>query len=124
MFSNNNKYILKLLIGFRIGLSALFFNIFKYSFLRIGLKSGYFLQLEINAKYLFPFLLFCKKHTLCLFTILTDITCFESLGSKYKYILIYSLLNIKNSFRLLLKLQVTEFNNTLLSTTSIFSCGG
>lgn len=123
-FINNKGYIYKLLIGFRTGLNSLFIHIFKDCYFRIGIINNYNLQIEIDNKYLYPFIFFCKKHTLCLFNILIDLICFEFLGTKYRYVLIYNFLSINYTLRLLIKIKLQELNNSLLSITSIFYTAG
>lgn len=121
IIKNNNNLLYKLLNGFRIGITSLLINIFKTGYCRIGLISGFQLQIELNSKYILPFLFFCKNHGLCLFHILTDIICYEFLNTKYRYTLIYNLLNIENCIRLLIKIKIQESNNKLLSITTIFN---
>ena len=121
MITNNNKQLLKLLLGFRAGVFSLLLNIFNLAILRLELLTDYNILIEINDIYLFPFLYFCKKHSLNLFTILTDITCYELLGVTFRYTLIYSLLSPKNSLRLFIKIKTKEFNNKIFSITSIYN---
>jgi len=118
--STNNNFLLKLLIGYRIGVSSLFLQIFNNKFSSIGILTGFNLQIEINLKYLFPIIFFLKKHSLCLFTLLIDIVSYEFIGNKYRYALVYSLLNIETSLRLFVKVKLQEYNTTLLSVTSLF----
>lgn len=120
MLTTNDSSLIKLLIGFRTGLVSVILKIFNHSYLQITIISGFNLQIELTLKYLYPFLLFCKKHSLFLFTILTDIICYEFLGNKFRFILIYTLLNIKNSLRFYVKLKTSESNNNLISITSLF----
>ena len=119
MYKNSNS-LLKLITGLRTGLNNIFLNTFKHSLKRIGITTGFNYQIEISVKYLYPLLFFCKNHSLCLFNLLMDLTCFEFLGSKYRFVLIYNLLNINNGLRLVIKCKITELNNTLLSSTSLF----
>jgi NADH:ubiquinone oxidoreductase subunit C len=117
---NNNNFLLKLLTGYRIGLSSLFLQTFNTTFSKIGILNGFNLQIEISLKYLFPIIFFFKKHSLFLFKLLIDITSYEFLGSKYRYILVYSLLNIETGLRLFIKVKLQEYNTSLLSIASIF----
>ena len=104
----NTNILYKLLVGFRTGISSLIINTFKYTYLRSGLLNTFHIQLEINIKYLFPFMFFCKKHSLCLFDLLIDLICFEFISNRYRFILIYSLLNLTLSTRLFVKFKVCE----------------
>jgi NADH:ubiquinone oxidoreductase subunit C len=120
MLLTNNSSLIKLLIGFRIGLTSVILNTFNLSYLQINIISGFNLQIEFTIKYLYPFLLFCKKHSLSLFNILTDIVCYEFLGSKFRFVLIYTLLNTTTALRLYVKVKSPETNFNLLSITSLF----
>ena len=120
MYTKNSTLLLKLLTGYRIGFSSLFIQIFNNTFSKIKILNGFILQIEINLKYLFSTIFFLKKHSLCLFKLLIDITSYEFLGNKYRYILIYSLLNIETSLRIILKVKLKEYNTSLLSVSSIF----
>ncbi len=124
VINTNTKLVTKLLLGFRTGLSSILINIFKSNYLSIGLIGGFNCQIELNLNILYPFLFFCKNHSLCLFNILIDLICFEFLGSKYRYVLIYSLLNLENSLRMLIKIKIHELKNQILSLTSIFYSAG
>ena len=106
--STNTNIINKLLLGFRIGISSLLTQVFTQLILNFGLLNEYQLQVELHLNYLFPFLLFCKKHTLLLFSFLLDFTCYDLLGSKFRYVLLYTLLNIHQSLRLKIKLKILE----------------
>lgn len=120
----NKKLINKLLIGFRTGLGSILVHIFNRLIYSFGVLNEYQFQLELHLNYLFPMLLFCKKHSLFLFTFLMDLTCYEQLGTKFRYILLYSLLNIENSVRLRVKLKISEWNLQVLSVTSLFFSAG
>lgn len=120
MLLTNNSSLIKLLIGFRTGLTSVILNTFNRSYLQINIISGFNLQIEFTIKYLYPFLLFCKKHSLSLFNILTDIVCYEFLGSKFRFVLIYTLLNTTTALRLYVKVKSSETNFNLLSITSLF----
>ena len=118
----SNKIILiKLLIGFRTGMTGVLFNIFKLSCLYIKVLTSFNLQIELNSKYLYPFLRFSKKHSLFLFNILVDIVCYEFLGDKFRFLLNYKLLSITYSLRIIVKIKIQELNTYLLSITSLFS---
>jgi len=119
MYTNNNS-LLKLLTGYRIGFSSLLLQIFNNKYTAIGILNGFYLQIEISLKYLFPLIYFFKKHSLCLFKILIDIISYEFLGNKYRYIIVYSLLNLETSLRSFIKVKIQEYNTTLLSITSLF----
>lgn len=95
-------------------------NIFKYTNQNIEITKNYSLQISICTFYLYPFLFFLKKHSLCLFNILIDMVCFEFLGTKYRYVLIYTLLNLQTSLRIFVKIKVKELNKNLLSIASLF----
>lgn len=120
MIINNNTSLIKLLTGYRIGLSSFLLQTFNTNFSKVGILNGFNLQIEINVKYLFPLIFFCKKHSLFLFNLLIDIISYEYVGSKYRYILIYSLLNLETNLRLFIKIKLQEYNNLLLSISSIF----
>jgi NADH:ubiquinone oxidoreductase subunit C len=120
LLTKNHAHVYKILLGFRTGLNSLFINIFKGGYLRIGIINGYKFQIELNAKYLYPFIFFCKNHSLALFQILIDLTCFEFIGTKYRYVLVYNLLSLNFTLRLMIKIKLKELNNNLLSITSIF----
>ena len=120
MLQSNNISLIKLLIGFRTGLTSILINIFKNSFYQINLLNGFILQVELSVKYLYPFLLFCKKHSLFLFNVLVDIVCYEFLGNKLRYTLIYTLLNVQYAGRLFVKTKTHDTDFSLLSITSIF----
>ena len=115
----NSKVILNLLIGFQVGFSSLILNIFSESYNTVCLLKNLQVQVETSLDYLYPLIFFLKKHSLTLFRTLIDLICYEVLNNKY--ILIYSLLNIENSQRMLIKIKVQEFNRNLLSITSLFS---
>jgi NADH:ubiquinone oxidoreductase subunit C len=120
MLLTNNLSLIKLLIGFRTGLTSIVFNIFKNSYLQINTISGFNVQIEFVVKYLYPFLFFCKKHSLFLFNLLTDIVCYEFLGSKFRFVIVYTLLNTNTTLRLYVKVKTSESNFQLLSITSLF----
>ena len=120
MNTKNNIMLLKLLTGYRIGFSSLFLQTFNNNFSKIGLLNGFNLQIEINSKYLFPIIFFFKKHSLFMFRQLIDISSYEFLGNIYRYILVYSLLNLESGLRLFIKIKLKEFNTSLISVSSIF----
>jgi len=115
-------YLLKLLIGFRIGFLSIINNVFNMSCLKISILNGFNIQIEFSLKYLYSVLLFLKKHSLYLLDILTDITCCEFLGFKFRFLLIYTLLSVKNGgLRLILKIKTQEQSFSVLSVTSIYN---
>lgn len=120
MILNNNNKLLKLLIGYRTGLTSLIMNIFNQGCSQILIVKGFNLQIDLHLKHIYPFLLFCKNHSLCLFNVLIDIVCFEFLGNKFRFVLIYTLLNLKNNLRMFIKLKTLETASQLLSISSIF----
>ena len=125
MYILNNTLILsKLLIGFRTGFNSLVINIFKYAYLRIGITDLFNFQIEITKRILFFFLFFLKKHSICLFNTLIDLTCFEFLNSKYNFNLIYYVLSFKQSLRFKIKVKLQNENKSLVSITSIFYNSG
>lgn len=117
----NKFFLIKLLIGLRIGFICLLNNIINKNCLKIITLNGFNLQIELNIHYLFPLLLFFKKHSLFLMDILTDITCCEFLGFKYRFLLIYALLSTKYSLRSILKIKTSEQSFFLLSVASIYN---
>lgn len=121
--TTNEKKLLKIIIGFRTGFSALLFNIYKNLCNKIGLTHNLNMQLEINQNYLYPMLFFLKKHSLLLFSNLIDIICFEFLGLKYKYIVIYTLLSYITGYRINVKIKIQETKPNIISITSIFFSG-
>lgn len=121
LLTNNHNSLIKLLIGFRLGLTSLIVCIFRDYCLEVNILNGFNIQIKFNIKILYSILLFCKKHTILLFNLLTDITCLELTNSKFKIILIYSLLNMQNNVRLFFKVKTNEQNQNLLSVTSIYS---
>jgi len=120
MLINNKKELLKIILSFRIGLIHFFSNIFSGAIKSIKLVSEFSLRLEILEFYVYPILFFLKRHSLCLFNILIDIVIYETLGSKYRFIILYNLLSIKFSLRLFVKTKVKELTRRLLSMSSIF----
>ena len=120
MLLKNKNHLVKILIGFRIGLSAFILSVFNKNCRQIDIVNNFNLQIQFSIRYLYTVLFFFKKHSILLFNILTDITCLEILNSKLKYLLIYSVLNIQNNLRIFLKIKTNE-NNNMLSITSLFS---
>ena len=120
IIKTNKQSILKILNGKTIGLLTLMKEIFNDGIINITITNEFVLQIESLDDYLYPMLIFLKKHTLCLFNILIDIAAYELLGTTYRFILVYNLLSYKFSERLFLKIKTPEISNRLQSITSLF----
>lgn len=116
----NNTNLIKIINGFRIGLNVILNNIFKKNIKKINLKPDFFLELEVTSKQFYVLLFFLKKHSLCSYNILIDLVCFELIHTKFRYILVYNLLNINTGMRLAVKTKFKELNKNLLSVTTLF----
>jgi len=81
---------------------------------------NYDLELKVNCNNVYPILCFLRKHTVCQFNYLTDIVCYDTLGKKLRFGIIYTLLSTRFNNRLRL---VSKFSNLtgLLSVSSIFT---
>lgn len=95
-------------------------KIYKKNINKISIKTDFFIEIEISNKYVFSLIHFLKKHTLFEYNILVDIICFEIIDNKFRYILVYNLLNIKTAWRIAIKTKYKELNSNLLSISSLF----
>ena len=121
MYLSNYNYLSKIIIGFRTGFSSLCLNIFKNKIYKINFTKTWNLYIEIKIKYLYTLLVFLKKHSLLLFSFLMDFVCYEIVGCKYKYTLIYTLLSTHINIRLNLKTRVLFSNQSkILSVVTLF----
>jgi NADH-quinone oxidoreductase subunit C len=120
MLINNKINLLKIICNFRMGLIHFFSQIFYGVIKSIKLISEFSIRLEVVDVYIYPILLVLKNHSLCLFNILIDIIIYETLGSPYRFIIIYNILTVKFTLRLYVKTKVKELTRTLLSISSLF----
>lgn len=81
---------------------------------------NYELVIKIPYIEVFPLMQILKKNLICNFEILSDIICCDMLKKKiYRFILIYSLLSIKNNIRIRVYFEITDFFK-VFSLNSIF----
>ena len=77
------------------------------------------IDILVNEINILPILLFLKKHTLLKFELLIDITVYDKLINKSRFVIIYSILSLKNNIRLNICSSIKEFKN-LTSITCLY----
>lgn len=120
IMTTNKQSILKIINGVSFGFSKVIINLFNKSIRSVSLTNEFIIEIELIEEWLYPIVILLKKHTLFLFSVLIDIAVYETLGSIYRFTLIYNFLSLKYTTRLFLKTKVREMNNNLLSIVSIF----
>lgn len=120
IMTTNKQSILKIINGVSFGFSKVIINLFNKSIRSVSLTNEFIIEIELIEEWLYPIVILLKKHTLFLFNVLIDIAVYETLGSIYRFTLIYNFLSLKYTTRLFLKTKVREMNNNLLSIVSIF----
>jgi NADH:ubiquinone oxidoreductase subunit C len=87
---------------------------------QIKVVSGFEIEVSITVKNLYSFILFLKKHSLCLFSELTDLICYDCPGKKYRFSLVYNFLSLKFNSRLRVSVKQHETKSKMLSIMGLF----
>jgi hypothetical protein len=110
--------------GLRKKYLSFLFNILK-KFIKSGKIKNKMIELKINSKNIYSLSLFLKKHTKCLYKILTDIVVYDCPGKKFRFTVLYNLLSISYNSRIIIstklieKLSVLKGNKKLLGGSAI-----
>lgn len=88
--------------------------------LKITIKD-YEIEICTTAFNTFFFLTFLKKHTNCLFSMLSDIVVYDKPYATQRFVVIYQLLSLSYNSRIRLVSLVNEFSG-LCSVSSLFKC--
>lgn len=81
--------------------------------------SGFELEIRTSAKMIYPILYFFTKHTYFQYKNLTDIICYDTLGKKYRFFIIYKLLSVFFNSRIRLVSKINELDN-IISVVSLY----
>jgi len=117
-YSGSKNYLLK---NWYLGKKIVSFlkSILDMGFKNIQIVSGFEIEIEISAKYLYPLIVFLNKHTICQYKILTDMICSDTLGKVERFEVTYSLLSICYNSRLRVTCKLSEVE-MLLSVVSLY----
>jgi NADH:ubiquinone oxidoreductase subunit C len=85
----------------------------------IRVVSGLEIEISVNSKNVYPFILFLNKHSLCRFKNMMDVICYDTIGKAYRFGLVYNLLSIQNNLRIRIITKVNE-SSQLLSLVSLY----
>jgi NADH dehydrogenase (ubiquinone) Fe-S protein 3 len=91
---------------------------------KIKLVSSFDVELEVSGKNTFPLMVFLKNHSLCLFTSLIDIICYDVPNKTHRFSLVYNLLSIKFNSRIRIISKIQENYNQILSMISLYRSAG
>ena len=86
---------------------------------KVQVATGFEIVLETVSKNLYPIIHFLNKHTLCQAENLMDLICYDSVGKKHRFCLVYNLLSVKFNFRIRVLSKITELSN-ILSVMGLF----
>ena len=84
--------------------------------------SGFEIEIEVLSKNLFSIVFFLKNHSVLQFKALVDMVCYDTVGYKKRFCLVYSLLSIRYNTRLHLIISVGSLIK-LVSVVSLFKGG-
>lgn len=87
------------------------------------LFSGLEIEISVNSKNVYPFILFLNKHSLCRFKNMMDVICYDTIGKSYRFGLVYNLLSVQNNLRIRVITKVNE-SSQLLSLVSLYRSVG
>ncbi len=78
------------------------------------------LEIIVSSNNIYIILYFLQKHTICQFTFLTDIICYDTPGKLLRFGIVYNLLSVRYNTRIRV---ISRFKNlfALLSVSSLFS---
>ena len=91
---------------------------------KIKIVSSFDVELEVSIKNIYPLIVFLKNHSLCLFTSLIDIVCYDVPNKMHRFSLVYNLLSIKFNSRIRIISKVQENYNQILSVISLYRSAG
>jgi NADH dehydrogenase (ubiquinone) Fe-S protein 3 len=109
--------------GLRKKYLSFLFNILK-KFIKSGKIKNKMIELKINSKNIYSLSLFLKKHTKCLYKILTDIVVYDCPGKKFRFTVLYNLLSISYNSRIIISTKLLEKLPVLLTLVPLYSGAG
>jgi NADH:ubiquinone oxidoreductase subunit C len=122
--NSKKNCLVKIWVTFDNGIISFLSNIFGSGVKRIKVVSGFDVELEVASKNIYPFILFLKLHSLCLFTTMVDIVCYDVPSKTHRFSLVYNLLSLKCNFRLRVTSKVQETFTQVLSLLSLYKSVG
>merc|ERR1712226_1593891 len=69
---------------------------------KIKVISGFEIEMEVGLKSFFSIMLFLQKHSILQLKSLMDIICYDTLRSKGRFCIVYSLLSVRFNIRMYL----------------------
>lgn len=91
---------------------------------KIKVVSGFDVELEIISKIIYPTLCFFNNHSLCLFSTVIDIICYDVPNRVHRFSLVYNILSLKLNFRLRVISKLQETYGQVISLISIYKSVG
>lgn len=91
---------------------------------KIKIVSSFDVELEVSVKNIYPLMVFFKNHSLCLFTSLIDIVCYDVPNKTHRFSLVYNLLSVKFNSRIRIISKIQENYNQILSVISLYRSAG
>ena len=91
---------------------------------KIKIVSSFDVELEVSVKNIYPLMVFLKNHSLCLFTSLIDIVCYDVPNKVHRFSLVYNLLSVKFNTRIRIISKIQENYNQILSVISLYRSAG
>ena len=116
--------LLKTWFIYKKGIFEFLYKIMGDNIKKIKIVSSFDVELEVPVKNLYPFMLFLKNHSLCLFTTLIDIVCYDIPNKIHRFSLVYNLLSVKFNSRIRVFCKVKENCSPILSVISLYRSAG
>jgi NADH:ubiquinone oxidoreductase subunit C len=116
--------LLKTWFIYKKGIFEFLYKIMADSIKKVKIVSSFDVELEVSVKNIYPFMLFLKNHSLCLFTTLIDIVCYDVPNKIHRFSLVYNVLSIKFNSRIRVICKIKENCSQILSVISLYRSAG
>jgi NADH:ubiquinone oxidoreductase subunit C len=122
--SGKKNCLIKAWVNYDNGMIFFLSNIFGCGIKKIKVVLSFDVDLEITAKNIYPLILFLNLHSLCLFTTVVDIVCYDTPSKLHRFSLVYNLLSLKFNIRLRVTSRLQETFGCALSLLSLYKSVG
>ena len=128
MFNIEKNYkkndLLKTWFLYKNGIITFLYNILGDIIKKIKIVSSFDVELEVSVKNIYPLMYFLKSHSLCLFTSLIDLICYDVPNKTHRFSLVYNLLSTKFNSRIRIVSKIEENHNNIVSVISLYRSAG
>lgn len=116
--------LIKTWVVYKKGIIPFLSKIFGGGIKKIKIVSGFDIELEIQSTKIYPLILFLNMHSLCLFTTMVDIVCYDVPGKTHRFSLVYNLLSVKFNTRIRIISKIREHCDKVISLISLYRSVG